>query len=67
MIMNVGMQDRLIRLTLGIFFIFVGLNVTSISELWGWVIFALAVVAVLTGSITFCPLYKVVGLNTCKS
>ena len=66
MISNVGMQDKVIRLVIGLFFIVLGLN-TGITSFWGFVVFLVGLIAAVTGSIGFCPLYKVIGLNSCKS
>ncbi len=66
MINNVGMQDRVLRLTIGLFFMIIGLSV-GITSLWGAVILVLGLIAVVTGAISFCPLYKVLGLSSCKS
>jgi hypothetical protein len=63
MIRNVGMQDRLIRLTLGIFFLVIGLN-TGITTTWGLIVFLVGLVALVTGSMSFCPAYKIAGLSS---
>ncbi|PCJ39514.1 MAG: hypothetical protein COA71_13740 [SAR86 cluster bacterium] len=62
MIHNVGMQDRLIRMTLGLFFLIIGLN-TGITTLWGLIVAVVGLIALATGSIKFCPAYKIVGFN----
>ena len=61
---NMGNVDRIIRLLIagGI----AGLYFTNvISGILGIVLLALAGVFVLTSLISFCPLYTLVGLNTC--
>ncbi len=63
MIRNVGMQDRLIRITLGLFFLVIGLN-TGITTLWGLIVTIVGAVALVTGSISFCPAYQITGLNS---
>ncbi len=63
MIRNVGMQDRLIRMTLGIFFLILGLN-TGITTSWGIILSIVGVVALVTASMSFCPAYKIAGLNS---
>tara|TARA_R110002049_G_scaffold253340_2_gene428622 strand:- start:1170 stop:1373 length:204 start_codon:yes stop_codon:yes gene_type:complete len=61
---NMGGTDRIIRtiiaLTIGVLY-WQGI----IEGTLGYVLMALAVVFLLTGFIGFCPLYKLVGLNTC--
>lgn len=57
---NVGTVDRVLRVVVGlavISLVFVGPQTP-----WGWV----GIVPLLTGLVNFCPLYKLVGLNTCK-
>ncbi|MBF0186533.1 MAG: DUF2892 domain-containing protein [Magnetococcales bacterium] len=56
---NVGGLDRILRIVVGtalITMVFVG-PMTP----WGW----LGVVPLATGLISFCPLYPLIGLNTC--
>ena len=59
MSINEGTVDRALRIILGLVLIamvFVGPKIV-----WGWV----GVVPLLTGLVGFCPLYRVVGINTC--
>ncbi len=56
---NVGKTDKTIRLALAIIIAGVGYYYKS---WWGLV----AIVPLLTGVISFCPLYKILGMNTCK-
>lgn len=56
---NEGTLDRALRVIVGlalIAMVFVGPQVA-----WGWI----GVVPLLTGLVGFCPLYRLVGLNTC--
>ena len=61
---NMGSADRIIRLivavTVGVLY-FTG----TVSGTLGIVLLVLAGVFVLTSFISFCPLYTVLGLNTC--
>jgi hypothetical protein len=55
---NIGTVDRAIRVIVGlalIALVFVGPQTP-----WGWV----GVVPLLTGFISFCPLYKILGIKT---
>jgi hypothetical protein len=56
---NVGNLDRIIRIIAGIALITWAVTGGSV---WGWV----GVVPLLTGLFRFCPLYPLIGLNTCK-
>ena len=63
---NVGNADRIIRVILAA--VFVVLYFTGIVPgTVGLVLVALAVIFVLTSLIGFCPIYTIVGLNTCPS
>ena len=61
---NMGNTDRIIRLVLaGVFaYLYFGGIVTGT---WGIVLLVLGVVFVLTSLVGFCPLYTLVGMNTC--
>ena len=58
---NEGTVDRALRIILGLVLIamvFVGPHTP-----WGWV----GIVPVLTGLVGFCPLYRLIGINTCPT
>ena len=56
---NVGGIDRVLRIAVGL--VLVGLAASSVVGLWGWIgIFPLA-----TGLFKFCPLYPMLGMNSC--
>lgn len=57
---NEGSIDRTLRILLGlalIALVFIGPQTP-----WGWV----GLVPLLTGLVGFCPLYRLVGINTCR-
>jgi Protein of unknown function (DUF2892) len=56
---NVGGMDRILRVLVGI--VLLALTVTGQIGVWGWI----GVVPLATGLFKFCPLYRVLGLNTC--
>ncbi|HEC18073.1 MAG TPA: DUF2892 domain-containing protein [Gammaproteobacteria bacterium] len=56
---NVGGIDRAIRITLGV--VLIGLSFTGVIGIWGWIIGG---AALLTGLISWCPLYPLAGFNT---
>lgn len=56
---NMGTIDRGVRIIVGL--ILMGLAMTSAVGWWGW----LGIIPVITGAIGNCPLYSVIGLNTC--
>lgn len=57
---NVGTLDRSLRIAVGLMFI--ALSLTGIVGLWGWI----GVVPLATGVLRFCPVYPLLGINTCK-
>ncbi|MEK8051825.1 DUF2892 domain-containing protein [Ideonella sp. DXS22W] len=57
--LNVGGIDRILRISAGL--VLVGLAATGTVGAWGWI----GVVPLLTGAVGFCPLYPLIGLNTC--
>ncbi|RFO95965.1 DUF2892 domain-containing protein [Rhodoferax lacus] len=56
---NEGTIDRALRVAAGL--LLLALMFTDTIGVWGWI----GVVPVLTGAIGFCPLYTVLGINTC--
>lgn len=56
---NVGGIDRLLRIVVGLALI--GLTLAGTIGAWGWI----GVVPLLTGALSTCPLYTVLGFNTC--
>lgn len=61
---NVGTVDRMIRLVLGVVLVVLYFSETLTGTL-GLVLVVLGVVFVITSIVGFCPLYSLVGLNTC--
>ena len=57
---NEGTIDRVLRVGLGVALI--ALVFVGSQTPWGW----LGLVPLLTGLVGFCPLYRLVGLNSCK-
>jgi hypothetical protein len=58
---NVGGIDRILRIVLGL--VLIGLTLAGTIGVWGW----LGVVPLATGFIRFCPLYPLLGMNTCPN
>jgi hypothetical protein len=56
---NEGTIDRGLRVAVGI--LLLALTLTNTIGMWGWI----GVVPLLTGAIGWCPLYTVLGINTC--
>ena len=56
---NEGNLDRALRVVGGL--VLIGLAATNTVGVWGYI----GVVPLLTGAIGMCPLYSILGLNTC--
>ncbi|SHI44845.1 YgaP family membrane protein [Aquimarina spongiae] len=62
---NMGQLDRLVRFAIAIL-VGVLFYTETISGTLGYVLIALSAVFLITSFISFCPLYTLVGLKTCK-
>ena len=58
---NVGGIDRVLRVMLGA--VLIALTLMDTIGPWGWI----GVVPLSTSALGFCPLYAVLGLNTCPT
>ena len=56
---NMGGIDRILRILVGV--VLIVLAATDTVGWWGW----LGVIPLATGFIRFCPLYPLLGINTC--
>lgn len=57
---NEGVLDRILRVALGLGLL--SLTVIGPQSMWGLV----GLVPLLTGLVGYCPLYRLVGVNTCR-
>ena len=57
---NLGTIDRSLRIAVGLLLII--LSLSGVIGLWGWV----GLVPLATGLLKFCPLYRLLGINSCK-
>lgn len=60
MLTNEGTLDRAARVILGI--VLLALAFTGPRTPWGFV----GILPLVTGLVGFCPLYRVLGINTCR-
>jgi hypothetical protein len=56
---NVGSVDQLLRIIVGV--VLIALVFVGPQTPWGW----LGVIPLATGFLRTCPLYSLVGINTC--
>jgi hypothetical protein len=60
---NVGNVDRIIRVLVGI--VLVGAYFIFPEHGYRWIYALLGVIALATGIMSTCPLYSILGINTC--
>jgi hypothetical protein len=58
---NVGSADRIFRVALGL--VLIALVFVGPKTPWGWI----GVIPLVTGLFRMCPLYSLVGINTCST
>jgi hypothetical protein len=58
---NVGGIDRLLRIVAGV--VLIGLTLMGTIGWWGWI----GVVLLATGLVRTCPVYSLIGVNTCPT
>ncbi len=63
---NMGNADRIIRVILAIVLIYLFYNGTLTGTL-GYVALVFGIVFILTSLVSFCPLYPILGINTCST
>jgi hypothetical protein len=56
---NVGGIDRVLRIVAGL--VLIALAASGTVGAWGWI----GIVPLATGLVRFCPLYTLLGMNTC--
>lgn len=61
MIKNVGKTDRIVRLVVGV--VLLAMVFVGPQTLWG----LLGLVLIATAGISFCPVYPLIGVNTCEA
>tara|TARA_R110002096_G_scaffold432976_1_gene650734 strand:+ start:13631 stop:13834 length:204 start_codon:yes stop_codon:yes gene_type:complete len=63
---NMGSIDKAVRIVVAVIIAFLFYNGTITGTL-GIVLIVLAAVFVLTSFVSFCPLYTIFGIKTCKT
>ena len=58
---NEGAVDRTLRVIVGI--VLIALVFVGPKTPWGWI----GLIPLITGLVGICPLYAILGINTCKS
>ncbi len=63
---NMGSADKVIRLLLAALFIILFVF-NLVGGVFGYILLILALVFILTSLVSFCPLYAMFGIKTCKT
>lgn len=63
---NLGSTDKVIRYILAIVALFIGF-LSGVSGFLQGVFISVALILIGTSLLSFCPLYAIVGLKTCKN
>ncbi len=58
---NIGKVDRIARIVIGALLVILAL--TGTVGVWGW----LGVILLGTAFVKFCPLYRILGIQTCST
>lgn len=62
---NMGTSDKLVRLTIAILLIILYWK-HILTDTWGIVALVVALIFTVTSLVSFCPLYTIFGIKTCK-
>jgi len=58
---NIGNPERVVRAVIGV--VLIGATLADVLPVWGWI----GVVPLATAAVSFCPLWRIFGVNTCKT
>lgn len=65
MIKNIGKTDKIIRIVLAL--ILAALDLFDVvTGTFSWILSIVAIILLVTALINFCPMYKLLGKNTCE-
>lgn len=63
---NVGNADRFIRVILGIILLILVVSGVFDNDIVRWIALGVSLILIVTAFATFCPLYAIIGKNTCE-
>ena len=63
---NVGNTDRFVRVMFGIILLILFMSGAIENNLIQWIVLSVSLILIITAFTTFCPLYALVGKNTCE-
>jgi hypothetical protein len=62
---NVGKTDKMTRLIVALI-LSVAIYFELIPKPWNWVALGASAILLITSAINFCPMYRILGKNTCE-
>lgn len=62
---NIGGTERIIRILLGAGLLAIGL-LAGLATLWSYIAIGAGLVLLATALLSFCPIWALAGVNTCK-
>ena len=65
MVCNIGTTERIVRVGIGLALI--AWAIWGLSGTVQWIVGILGLVPLVTGAVRFCPLWSLLGINTCKA
>jgi hypothetical protein len=63
---NVGNTDRFVRIIFGIILLILFMSRAIENKTVSWIILGVSTILIITSFTTFCPIYAIVGKNTCE-
>lgn len=63
---NVGNTDRFVRIIFGIILLILFMSGVIENATIKWIILGVSAILIITSFATYCPLYAIVGKNTCE-
>ncbi len=64
---NTGTIDRAVRIAIGVVLLILAyIYWASLGTVWGSLLVIIAAIALITGLVGMCPLYKLLGINSNK-
>lgn len=63
---NVGNTDRFVRVMFGIILLILFMSGAIENNVVQWIVLGVSLILIITAFATFCPLYALIGKNTCE-
>jgi hypothetical protein len=63
---NMGNTDRFVRIIFGIILLILVMSGALENATFKWIVLGVSSILIITSFLTFCPLYVLLGKNTCE-